>query len=51
MLRYSKITRYSASNRGRILGRFGDYNLTKVIFESELKKLAFTIRASSLDDL
>ena len=35
-LRYSKKTRYSAINRGQILGQFEGYNSTRVIFESEL---------------
>ena len=48
-LRYSKITRYSAINRGRILGRFGGYNLTRVIFELELKKSAFTVYLNPAD--
>ena len=30
-LRYSKITRYPAINRGLILGQFGDYNSTRVL--------------------
>ena len=32
-LRYSKITWYSAINQGQILGQFGGYYLTRVIFE------------------
>ena len=39
-LGYSKITWYWAINWGWILGLFGGYNSTWVIFESELKKLA-----------
>ena len=41
-LRYSKITWYSAINRGQIVGQFGVYNSTRVIFESELLTSAFT---------
>ena len=37
-LNYSKITQYSAINCGRILGCFGGYNSTRVIFESELNR-------------
>ena len=42
MLHYKKITWYLAINRGQILGQFGGYKSTRVIFESELKESAFT---------
>ena len=48
---YSKKTRYSGIILGGISRRIGGYNLTQVIFHSELSNLALTIRASSLADL
>ena len=36
LLHYWKITLYLAISRARILGRFGGYNSTRLIFESEL---------------
>ena len=44
-------SRYSAITRVRIPSRIGGYKSTRIMFESELKNSAFTIRASALADI